>query len=188
MTIADTVYFEKPSRRRILGLYRSAPSQHKFGTLSKENPDYLSNTFLQKLDKTLPWSPNRRFIEHFEKLDSLATNRALLVEGSDAPTSTALARARAILQQLETEGLEPTRVVASAEGGVAICFVNGDNYSDIECLNSEEILGVTSNRRDHPNIWEIDPNPSSYIQAVARIREFLHGQAPAAHDAKGPAR
>jgi hypothetical protein len=140
------------------------------------SPDYLSGTGQRKLEKALALNTNPKFAAHYAKLDALAADRSLLVSGSEPPSTLALARARAVLQQSETESLEPIRVVASAEGGVAICFTNGKKYSDIETLNSGEILGVTSDRRDTPVVWEVDPTPSGIAGAVARIREFLDGR------------
>jgi hypothetical protein len=139
------------------------------------------------LEKALPARPSKNFASHFAKLDALATDPSLLVPGSDPPSALVLARAREFLRQLEIEALEPTKVVASAEGGVAICFVADDKYSDIEFLNSEEILGVISNRRDRPVVWQIDSTPSGLTGAVARIRDFLWGST-GTYDAKRQAR
>jgi uncharacterized protein YciI len=86
------------------------------------SPDYLSGTGQRKLEKALALNTNPKFAAHYAKLDALAADRSLLVSGSEPPSTLAVARARAVLQQSETESLEPIRVVASAEGGVAICF------------------------------------------------------------------
>jgi hypothetical protein len=143
----------------------------------------VSTNFQRRLEKSLPSTSSKQFVQYFAKLHALATDKSLLVEGTDPPSSLVLALARAILRQLETEALEPDRVVASAEGGVAICFVHGSKYSDIECLNSGEILGVISNRRDHPFVWEVDPSAGGITQAAARIRHFIGGT-PSSNDAE----
>jgi hypothetical protein len=171
MTFFDA-YYADDSRRRVRPSYKP-----------RIDPDYLSDAFRRKLNKALPSQPNQKFAVHFQKLDALGTDRTLLVGCTEPPSPLTLARARAVLHQLETEGLEPTRVVSSAEGGVAICFVSGDKYSDIECLNSEEILGVVSNRRDHPIVWKIDPSASGFARAAARIRDFL-SSTTRSHDAE----
>jgi hypothetical protein len=161
MTAIDA-YYADDSRRR-------APLSYK----AKADPDYLSDAIRRKLEKALPSQSRSKFSVHFDKLDALAMDPTLLVGRSEAPSILTLVRARAVLHQLQTEDLEPTRVVASAEGGVAICFVSGDKYSDIECLNTEEILGVISNRRDRPIVWQIEPSASGFARAAARIRDFL---------------
>lgn len=132
-----------------------------------------SGNFARRLEKWLPHTSGKRFAQYFAKLDALTTDKSLWVEGAEPPSAAILAVARLILRQLETEALEPTRVVASAEGGVGLCFVDGDKYADIECLNSGEILGVVSNRRDRPAVWKIEPDASGFANAAARIRAFI---------------
>jgi len=114
------------------------------------------------------------FAAQYSKLRSLATQQSLWPKGSAGPSAWAIKEAREILEQLQTENLLPARVVASAEGGVALCFVRGDKYADIETLNSGEILGVVANRRDRPSVWEVQQNARGFASAAARIREFLY--------------
>jgi hypothetical protein len=188
MTLTELgAYSDGGPRRRARQSYTSRIRREGFvvrqlaAELKPADPssDYSSDLLRKKLKKALPPEYGKKFAPHFEKLDALATDRSLLVGCTAPPSALTLTCARAILGQLETEALEPTRVVASSEGGVAICFVSGDKYSDIECLNSEEILGVISNRRDHPVVWEIEPSASGFARAAARIRDFL---ATGSHD------
>lgn len=168
MTTLD--YVDETPRRRIQRLYRPI-----------NEPSILQ----RKLRKAFPPHPNRRFAAHFKKLDAIAVDQSLVGENVESPSQLTIDRARAILHQLEAENLEPARVVASTEGGIGICFVDAENYADIECLNTEEILGVVSNRRDHPVIWKIEPSAIGFTEAARRIRDFLGGTA-AAHDAERP--
>ena len=62
--------------------------------------------------------------------------------------------------------------IPSAEGGVGITFVAGDKYADIEFLNSEEILAVTSEGQERPTVWEL-PNTADIKQSLQRIYEFF---------------
>ena len=101
-------------------------------------------------------------------------------DGADAPASNAQALAFVMLQQLQADQIVPTRIVASAEGGIAICFVSDDKYADVEFLNSGEILGVVSNRRDQPTVWSIDQSSRELTGAAIRISHFLH--APSANE------
>jgi hypothetical protein len=185
MTLLDTYY--SPQRRARQLYWPRFQQQPKIGAQRKvifvalEPKQDASGNFQRRLEKSLPSTSNKQFAQYFAKLDALATDKSFLVEGTDPPSPLTIALARAILRQLETEALEPDRVVASAEGGVAICFVHGSKYSDIECLNSGEILGVISNRRDHPFAWEVDPSAGGIAQATARIRDFIGG-APSSND------
>jgi hypothetical protein len=113
------------------------------------------------------------FAGHFAKLDKIEVTPSLWVDGAEHPDALALAWARYVLQRLQEDDLPPTRVVASAEGGIAICFVKGDKYADIECLNNGEMLGVTTNRRHRPSAWQIEPDGGAIARAVARVRMFL---------------
>jgi hypothetical protein len=124
------------------------------------------------------------FAIHFAKLRAIETDRTLWLEGAEPPSGIAHMWARVVLQQLQADSLMPTRVVASAEGGVAICFVSREKYSDLECLNTGAILGVTSNRRDRPTVWEIEQSSSGISQALSRIRRFLHPSAASANDSE----
>ena len=97
---------------------------------------------------------------------------------TNKPASAATTWARLFLQAFRKDELIPTRVVASAEGGVAICFVNGKKYADIECLNTGVILGVTSNSRDRPIVWKVEQSASGVALASQRIRKFINAPTP----------
>ena len=113
------------------------------------------------------------FDAHFSKLKALVTDRSLWSDEAAPPSEFASQWAQLVLQQLQAESLSPTRVVASAEGGIAVCFVDGSKYADIECLNSRTILGVISNKRDRPIAWEVEQDARGIARATARIREFI---------------
>ena len=98
----------------------------------------------------------RVFSPYFAKLKAIAVDKSLVPVGAEIPSETSLKWAATILQHLRDVSFPPTKVTASAEGGVAICFIQGDAYSDFECLNTGEILGVTSNRKDRPSVWEVE--------------------------------
>lgn len=115
----------------------------------------------------------RGFAEHALKLKELQTDSLLLPEGAEAPTDMAMEWAQLVFDQLIRAELLPTKVVASAEGGVAYCFVAGDKYADIECLNSGALLGVTTNKRDRPFVWEIDPSANGIVRACETVEQFL---------------
>jgi len=121
----------------------------------------------------VPGSLKDHFEEHFLKLKDLANNSSLWPRGADQPLSGAMGQAHGILEILRSSSVLPTRIVASGEGGIAICFIHGDNYADIECLNSGEILGITSNRHDRPVAWEIRPSVNGVVEGVYRIQRFL---------------
>jgi hypothetical protein len=125
------------------------------------------------------------FDHHFAKLEAIRNDPSLWPDDAEKPSEHATAWASAMLEQLWVDELPPTRVVASAEGGVAICFVDGNKYADVEFLNTGKILGVVSNRRDRPVAWEVGADSAGMAGASARIREFLHAPTTAANDPSG---
>jgi hypothetical protein len=116
---------------------------------------------------------NAGFALHFAKLRRLSTDAALWLEAGP-PSDFATAWARLVLAQLQSDRLLPTRVVASAEGGVGLCFVDGAKYADIECLNSGTILGVTSDSSTRPLVWEVEQTAGGIARAAERIRGFIN--------------
>jgi hypothetical protein len=116
---------------------------------------------------------DKSFIGHFVKLKQIENDRTLWVEDSPGPSPQAMGWAQVVLQRLKASEFEPTRVVASAQGGVAFCFLKGKKYADIECLNNGSILGVISDEYGRPVAWEIGADPNSISEAAARIRAFV---------------
>jgi hypothetical protein len=114
-----------------------------------------------------------RFAKLFTKLDTLLSNESLSPTGSPAPNHQAVGLARIVLERFHRIEAPPDKVVATADGGVAICFVNGNKYSDIECSNEGGLLGVTTNRRDRPAIWKLDQGLAGIDSACARIKKFI---------------
>jgi hypothetical protein len=120
-----------------------------------------------------PMDNQAGFADHFAKLRKLAIEPSLWADWAEPPSAYALGWAHLIIQQLQSDDCRPTRVVASAEGGVGICFVDGIRYADIECLNSGTILGVTSDKSSRPVVWEIEQSARGLERASERIRKFI---------------
>lgn len=66
----------------------------------------------------------------------------------------------------------PNRVAPSAQGGVGICFYNGERYGDIECLNTGEILATISDGSGRPLVWDVKPSETG--RALERIVEYVN--------------
>lgn len=91
--------------------------------------------------------------------------------GSEAPNQFAREIAQQILLSATTLTVAPDRVAPSAQGGVGICFYNGDKYGDIECLNSGEILATLTDGVGRPRVWEV--KPSHATGALEEIVKFI---------------
>jgi hypothetical protein len=126
------------------------------------------------------------FDHHYVKLQALGKDLSLLPPGAEPPSVNAQVLASVMLRQLQAaDQTPPTRVVASAEGGVAICFVSSNKYADVEFLNTGEILGVVSNRHDTPIVWQIGQSPREFMAAAFRISRFIHSSAPSKDAPRG---
>ena len=116
-----------------------------------------------------------RFSTHFEKLTQIRRDSKTWPDRAEGPTEQAINWAKVALEQLRITNTPPTRIVASGEGGAALCFVEGEKYADIESLNSGVILGVISQKGGRPIAWEIEPSASGIAGAVNRILSFIDG-------------
>jgi hypothetical protein len=79
--------------------------------------------------------------------------------------------------------LLPSKVVASAEGGVAICFASQEKYADVECLNSGAILAVKSRRGGLPEVWEVPQSDNEFRVSIAQIQDFIISREATAENA-----
>jgi hypothetical protein len=113
------------------------------------------------------------FEVHLLKLNRLASESSLWPESAEPPSDFAMTWGKLVLDQFHSDQVLPSRVVASAEGGVGVCFIDGYKYADIECLNSGTILGVISDKRTRPVVWEIEQSARGIARASERISEFI---------------
>lgn len=93
--------------------------------------------------------------------------------GAEPPNETARNTAERVLGLLRRMSVPPARVVASAEGGVGICFVHEDRYADLECFNDGEIVAVSYRGTDEPDVWDVTPQDESIKAAIEKIRAHI---------------
>ena len=70
--------------------------------------------------------------------------------GAESPNELARTRAAQILDLLEEASFPPARLMPSAEGGISISFVAGDNRGEIEIYNTGEIAAATYSGQSEP--------------------------------------
>jgi hypothetical protein len=92
----------------------------------------------------------------------------------EKPNELAYRHARLALSLAELFEIDPTDVTASADGGVALCFKLDGMYADIECFNSGEIWGITSDRINPATTWRIEDSPVGLGSALLRIKSTLN--------------
>ena len=105
-----------------------------------------------------------------ERLTTLPANWDM--DGSPAPNRVAIQSAQAILETLYGQfGWAADRIVASAEGGVALVFSRAGRYADIECFNTGEILAGMSAGAGSPEVWAIGLDKQ--FETLERLRAFI---------------
>lgn len=91
---------------------------------------------------------------------------------ADPPSTATIEKARMFLQALYRMNLKPNRIAASAEGGITLAFYSLNKYSDVEILNSGEVLAVTSSSDGNPKVWEVESDEQ--IKAtLGKIRDYI---------------
>ena len=90
---------------------------------------------------------------------------------AEPPSQAAITKAKQIAKQLT---LQPTKITPSAEGGVAITFIKGRRYADIECFNEGSVVAGISSGNGRPACWELNPkDPNAIGWTIRQIRIFL---------------
>ena len=129
---------------------------------------------LEEIYKSDYWRSKARFVEVRGRLNSTVTLACGWdTYGAEAPNDVARALARKILDALEADLLPPTRLMPSAEGGIAISFVEGDNRAEIEIYNNREIVAATYSGFSEPRAWELSNTESALKNAITEIRVHL---------------
>jgi len=105
-----------------------------------------------------------------QRLDDITALEAV----EEKPNERAYKNARLTLELADLFDIEPSTVTASADGGVAVCFKVDGMYADIECFNSGEIWGLTSDRITPATTWEIRETPAALSEALLRIKSTLN--------------
>ena len=113
-------------------------------------------------------------LEKIEAMRNLTSNWDTY--GAEPPTEASLAKARTVLETLYQMNFRSSRIAASAEGGVAISFFDKQRYSDIEFLNTDDVLAATSLRDGNPHVWEVPAEDLKFVKTMEAIREFIRAK------------
>jgi hypothetical protein len=93
--------------------------------------------------------------------------------GAPIPTDQAITSAFALAETLQEMRFLPDKVLASAEGGVAMCYWNISRYAQIEILNSGEHSVTMFDRDSPPRISELQLSRDSIRRIVRDIQAYL---------------
>lgn len=92
--------------------------------------------------------------------------------GAAAPNKNALSLADRMLTVLNELDLLPSRIVASADGGVSLVFLIPGGYVDIECFNEGDILAGFQLPRQPPEVEEVVLDKEFLSVLGERIRQL----------------
>lgn len=116
------------------------------------------------------WIQARSKVKQFEKLGADWNGY-----GSAAPNATSLHWATVIIDMLYNESLRPAKVVPSAAGGIAICFVKTNKYADIEILNAGDIVVLTKDKSTGVrNVWTVLADEDEIQRALEQISAHIN--------------
>lgn len=139
---------EKPNRH--VPVYRAHPAVLPASTSGEDLAEFVSRLLQLKLTKP-DWNGL----------------------GSDPPTFEAIGRAISVLWALKSMWIEPARLTASAEGGVAITFRRGRRFASIESLNSGELVLLTSDGTGNPRAREMEASDDALNRTAQDLREYF---------------
>jgi hypothetical protein len=167
--VADLI---NADRRRHPAIYGEAPSSAQLGT------PRIDAIYLEELQKTASSNAVRKEQLYSRLRDQLQSLESL-EPGWDsyaAPPPAPLARreAQRSLEILRHLNAEPAAVLPSVDGGVGICFNNGDRYGQLEFLNDGEAHALLYGGTNGSLAWQIDlADTNALRQAWTRISAYL---------------
>ena len=156
--------------------YEAPPS---FYRITGSNPltinPYLPSS--ERLDRNLKVSDYLSTIEKRSSIVQELRQLRSLPRGWDSyraepPNDWAVSHALQIVDAAMERRLDVTQLIPSADGGVGVCFVNGDCYSHIEASNGGELTLVMFSKQDPGHVSEI-AGKDGLTSALELIREYI---------------
>ena len=90
-----------------------------------------------------------------------------------APNRQAATLAKFAIGIASAEGIIINRIVPAGEGGIALCFIHGEKYADIECLNDGETFSALSDGHEYREVVQVRATDHGLKKATQRIGKFL---------------
>jgi hypothetical protein len=124
-------------------------------------------------------APSGKFEPWFARLQTVASLKdGWDSYGSPRPSPEAVAAARLYLTTLELLDWGPTRVEASAMGGVGVTHRQGARKVYVELYNNGTVHALFSDRTGPTPTMETTPvgaDVTSFYRFIRKAREYLHG-------------
>lgn len=151
------------------------PSNWGPSTLAQVTIAIPVSLFLDVVAPSAPSVSSNWFEEELQKLRELgALEENWNTYGASAPNDLAIESAAKALEYLNSLEVQPDRVAASSEGGVAVSFFENEEYADIEFFNTGEIAAITSNASGR-EVWEVsDSEVESSLDTIVKYVDRRH--------------
>lgn len=173
LTHPQVLDYENAERRRHPAIYCEVPSSSQFG------PVRVDQIYLKELLATSNQSRYVKFEQEFSRLRDELTALSFLEAGWDgylapAPGQVAIELAMTALETLRSMNVQPGAILPSADGGVGICFPEGQYYAHLEFDNGGEAWALMYGPDGSPESWQLETtNPESIREAWSRIGAYL---------------
>jgi hypothetical protein len=140
--------------------------------------DVAKDAYEQVLKKILEIKEARGASRIIESLNTRLTEIARFQHNwdtydADPPSAESVRLSRLALRLAEHERVLPNTAVASAEGGVALCWDSGAKHAYVEFGNDGTAIVATYQGMAEPSIQEFRPDISFITDALKTVHSFL---------------
>lgn len=155
-----------------------APQQHIYGQYIEQIKE-LQKLFIADDYNLLTVVPNRNLVwlrnygYKLEEMRHLPKNWNGY--GSLPPNATAIKNTQDVLDNLYEINLTPVSVVPSAEDGITISFTKNNKHAILECYNDGDIMAMTYEGENQPDIWQMGSSLSEIKNELNRIYDIING-------------
>jgi hypothetical protein len=118
-------------------------------------------------------SPLANWLGKLESLSKLTPgwNR----HGAPAPSKEAIQAARNFVEALVNDGQPPTRVAASAVGGVGVTRQAGERIAYVEFYNNGRASALLADDSADERVIDIEPDRREFTDLLTEVKAFLNG-------------
>ncbi|MFZ0052558.1 MAG: hypothetical protein WAK96_12355 [Desulfobaccales bacterium] len=95
--------------------------------------------------------------------------------GSIPPNANAIKNTQDVLDNLYEMNMAPVSVAPSAEDGVTISITKDNKHAIIECYNDGDIMAMTYEGENQPDIWQMGSSLSEIKDEINRIYDIING-------------
>jgi hypothetical protein len=93
--------------------------------------------------------------------------------GAERPSTRSIEAASRFLRKVHSDLFMPSRVIPSAEGGMAVYFSTPGKTAYIEYRNSGEVIMAMYDEKSEPIVLELDGSDADDARACSLIRRYI---------------